>query len=179
LFIFLIFLCLFEKKKRIINFNPAAYLSMLGGLFFMAYKDGRAEKAWFLYVFFLFQLSFLNLYVVVAVVSKIDSGSTVYQCNVSSFLIFFSFFYIFISDLSAVKKHKKLLFDLFCTVGEKDYVIVLSNQQKSKMYCIHTFLLLPTFFRAYLIIVCRVKLLYHDSQAQGTFWANSLSLFAF
>ena len=58
----------------------------------MAYKDGRAEKAWFLYVFFLFQLSFLNLYVVVAVVSKIDSGSTVYQCNVS-FSIFFSFTY--------------------------------------------------------------------------------------
>jgi len=93
----------------------------------------------------------------------------------------FRFFFLLhiISDLSAVKKHKKLLFDLFCTVGEKDYVIVLSNQQKSKMYCIHTFLLLPTFFRAYLIIVCRVKLLYHDSQAQGTFWANSLSLFAF
>ena len=140
MFIFLIFLCLFEKKKRIINFNPAAYLSMLGGLFFMAYKDGRAEKAWFLYVFFLFfQLSFLNLYVVVAVVSKIDSGSTVYQCNVSFSFDFFFSFYIFISDLSAVKKHKKLLFDLFCTVGEKDYVIFSTIKPTKKQDVLYTY----------------------------------------
>jgi len=142
----------------------------------MAYMDGRAEKAWFLYVFFFFSTFFLNLYVV-AVVSKIDFR---FNC-VSMQCFIFDFFFLLhiISDLSAVKKHKKRLFDLFCTVGEKDYVIVLSNQQKSKMYCIHTFLLLPTFFRAYFIIVCRVKLLYHDSQAQGTFWSNSISLFAF
>ena len=109
----------------------------------MAYKDdGRAEKAWFLYVFFLFQLSFLNLYVVVAVVSKIDSGSTVYQCNVSSFSIFFSFFYIFISDLSAVKKHKKLLFDLFCTVGEKDYVIFSTIKPTKKQDVLYTYFFL-------------------------------------
>lgn len=140
---FFFFSFVFLKKEKNHKFQSCSVFKYVGRAVFMAYMDGRAEKAWFLYVFFFFSTFFLNLYVV-AVVSKIDFR---FNC-VSMQCFIFDFFFLLhiISDLSAVKKHKKLLFDLFCTVGEKDYVIVLSNQQKSKMYCIHTFLLLPTFF---------------------------------
>ena len=119
---------------------------MLGGLFLWLYKDvGRAEKAWFLYFFFLFQLSFLNLYVV-AVVSKIDFR---FNC-VSMQCFIFDFFFLLhiISDLSAVKKHKKLLFDLFCTVGEKDYVIFSTIKPTKKQDVLYTY-----FFYCYLLFL--------------------------
>ena len=135
-FHFLNFSLSFWKKEKNHKFQSCSVFKYVGRAVLWLIRMGGQKKRWFLYVFFLFQLSFLNLYVV-AVVSKIDFR---FNC-VSMQCFIFDFFFLLhiISDLSAVKKHKKLLFDLFCTVGEKDYVIELSNQQKSKMYCIHTF----------------------------------------
>ena len=124
----------------------------------------------------IFSLStfFLNLYVV-AVVSKIDFrfNCVSMQCFIFDF---FSFTY-HIRFISSKKTQKTFVWSVLHRWWKRLCDSTIKPTKKQDV--LYTYFSTVTyFFRAYFIIVCRVKLLYHDSQAQGTFWANSLSLFA-
>lgn len=126
----------------------------------------------------IFSLStfFLNLYVV-AVVSKIDFrfNCVSMQCFIFDFF-FFSFTY-HIRFISSKKTQKTFVWSVLHRWWKRLCDSTIKPTKKQDV--LYTYFSTVTyFFRAYFIIVCRVKLLYHDSQAQGTFWANSLSLFA-
>ena len=142
----------------------------------MAYiRMGGQKKHGFCMYFFSFNFLFKFVCSLVAVVSKIDFrfNCVSMQCFIFDF---FSFTY-HIRFISSKKTQKTFVWSVLHRWWKRLCDSTIKPTKKQDV--LYTYFSTVTyFFRAYLIIVCRVKLLYHDSQAQGTFWANSLSLFA-
>jgi len=131
------------KKEKNHKFQSCSVFKYVGRAVLWLIRMGGQKKRWFLYVFFLFQLSFLNLYVV-AVVSKIDFRFNCVSMQCFIFDFFFSFTY-HIRFISSKKTQKTFVWSVLHRWWKRLCDRTIKPTKKQDVLYTYFFLLLTTF----------------------------------